>query len=58
MTNEPLNAESAGINQTEAERLPYHAPKFVSLGPIQSLVRGQPLEPVSDGGVVLDGTAS
>jgi hypothetical protein len=40
MNNESLNAENAGLDQAGAQRMLYHSPKFLSLGPIQSLVQG------------------
>jgi hypothetical protein len=58
MDNELLKAKSAGLNQTPVEPLVYHSPKFASLGPIQSLVKGTPNPPTNDGGVDPDGTGS
>jgi len=58
MENEPLNAKSAAVNESVVEPLVYHSPKFASLGPIQSLVKGTPIPPTSDGGVDPDGTGS
>jgi hypothetical protein len=39
MIEESLNANCAAQSHAEAPRMPYHSPKFVSLGPIQSLVQ-------------------
>jgi hypothetical protein len=58
MDDEPVNAQSAGVDRTEVERLPYHSPKFVSLGPIQSLVQSGPSQAREDGGTFNDGTSS
>jgi hypothetical protein len=58
MNNETPNAVSAGLNQTGVERLPYCAPKFASLGPIQSLVQHGGNIVSNDGDLVTDGTAS
>jgi len=57
MDDESLNAATAGLNQAEGERLPYHAPKFLSLGPIQSLVQSGPNKALHDGAFDNDGNA-
>jgi hypothetical protein len=57
MSNEMLNASSAGIDQAGVDQLPYHSPKFVSLGPIQSLVQSGP-GASNDGGLTDISTAS
>jgi len=58
MNNELLKANSLGLNEAGVERLDYHAPKFVSLGPLQSLVQSIPVPPSGDGGGEIDGTGS
>jgi hypothetical protein len=57
MNDESLSVKSADQEQTDPQRMPYHAPKLVSLGPIQSLVQASgPLG--NDGGAGADGTMS
>jgi len=58
MNNEFLKVNSPGLNEPGVERLDYHAPKFVSLGPIQSLVLSSPGASTNDGGGEFDGSAS
>jgi len=58
MDDKSLNAATADLNQSEGERLPYHSPKFVSLGPIQSLVQSGPNKALHDGSFDNDGTAA
>jgi len=59
MNNEFLKVNSPGLNEAGVERLDYHAPKFVSLGPIQSLVQSSVVPPSGDsGGGLTDGTGT
>ncbi len=57
MKNESLDATNAGLGQREVQRLPYHSPKFVSLGPIQALVQATAFAH-GDGNGFTDGTAN
>jgi hypothetical protein len=56
MDTEHANAESN--YQAGDERVAYHAPKFVALGPIQAVVQASPGPSTDDGGGTFDGTAS
>jgi hypothetical protein len=47
-----MNQEDESISSPE-HRLPYHAPRPVSLGSVQSLVQGGGI-PGSDGGLIPD----
>jgi hypothetical protein len=58
MNNELLQAKSPALNEPGIDRLDYHAPKFVSLGSLQSLVQSSVVPPSGDGGGEIDGTGS
>ena len=56
MNDEPSNVEVARLDQS-VERLPYHPPKLVSLGRMQTLVQSS-INPGHDGNPGVDGASS